>query len=75
VDHHRAHPKEKNELLNAMINRVDPKTGGKLRDELVIAQMITFSNCRLVDSVTLRVDTNHLRQDTKPPRDCYHSRS
>ena len=42
VDHRRAHPKEKNDLLNAMINGVDPKTGEKLRDELIIAQMITF---------------------------------
>jgi cytochrome P450 / NADPH-cytochrome P450 reductase len=42
VDHRRAHPKEKNDLLNAMINGVDPKTGERLRDELVIAQMITF---------------------------------
>jgi cytochrome P450 / NADPH-cytochrome P450 reductase len=42
LDHRRAHPKEKSDLLNAMIHGVDPKTGEKLRDELVIAQMITF---------------------------------
>jgi cytochrome P450/NADPH-cytochrome P450 reductase len=33
---------EKKDLLNAMIHGVDPKTGEKLRDELIIAQMITF---------------------------------
>jgi cytochrome P450/NADPH-cytochrome P450 reductase len=42
VDHRRAHPVEKKDLLNAMIHGVDPKTGEKLRDELIIAQMITF---------------------------------
>jgi cytochrome P450 / NADPH-cytochrome P450 reductase len=42
LDHRRAHPKEKKDLLNAMMNGVDPKTGEKMRDELVIAQMNTF---------------------------------
>ena len=42
VDRRRSHPIEKNDLLNAMIRGVDPKTGEKLRDELFIAQMITF---------------------------------
>lgn len=42
LDHRRAHPKGKNDLLNAMINGVDPKTRERLRDELIIAQMTTF---------------------------------
>jgi cytochrome P450 / NADPH-cytochrome P450 reductase len=42
VDRRRAHPVEKKDLLNAMIHGVDPKTGQKLRDELIISQMITF---------------------------------
>ena len=42
VDRRRSHPIEKNDLLNAMIFGVDPKTGEKLRDELITAQMITF---------------------------------
>ena len=42
VDRRRAHPLDKNDLLNAMIHGVDPKTGEKLRDQLIIAQMITF---------------------------------
>lgn len=42
VDHRRAHPVEKKDILNALIYGVDPKTGKTLRDELIIAQMITF---------------------------------
>lgn len=42
VDHRRAHPSDKKDLLNAMINGVDPKTGEKLRDELIRAQMVGF---------------------------------
>jgi len=42
VDHRRAHPVEKKDILNALIYGVDPKTEKTLRDELIIAQMITF---------------------------------
>ncbi|KAF4580827.1 putative bifunctional P-450:NADPH-P450 reductase [Ophiocordyceps camponoti-floridani] len=38
----RQHPTDDQDLLNAMINGKDPKTGQKLRDETIIANMITF---------------------------------
>lgn len=42
VERRRECPSEKKDLLNAMVNGVDPKTGEKLRDELIIAQMVGF---------------------------------
>jgi cytochrome P450 / NADPH-cytochrome P450 reductase len=42
VQHRRDHPTEKKDLLNAMINGKDPKTGEKMRDNLIISNMITF---------------------------------
>lgn len=42
VDHRRANPGVKKDILNVMIRGVDSKTGRPLRGELVIAQMITF---------------------------------
>lgn len=38
----RAHPTDKKDLLNAMINGRDPKTGEGLSDESIINNMITF---------------------------------
>ncbi|THY18852.1 putative P450 monooxygenase [Aureobasidium pullulans] len=38
----RKHPVEKQDLLNAMINNVDSKTGQKLDDDSIINNMITF---------------------------------
>lgn len=38
----RAHPTEKKDLLNAMINNKDPKTGEQLDDTTIIRNMITF---------------------------------
>jgi cytochrome P450/NADPH-cytochrome P450 reductase len=35
-------PSDKKDLLNAMINGRDPKTGEAMRDELIAANMITF---------------------------------
>lgn len=42
IANRRAHPTEKQDLLNAMIYGVDPKTGERMRDELIISEMITF---------------------------------
>ncbi|OCK85393.1 NADPH--cytochrome P450 reductase-like protein [Lepidopterella palustris CBS 459.81] len=42
VQHRRENPTEKKDLLNAMINGKDPKTGEGMRDELIVANMITF---------------------------------
>ncbi|KAF2196115.1 NADPH-cytochrome P450 reductase-like protein [Delitschia confertaspora ATCC 74209] len=38
----RENPTEKKDLLNAMLNGVDPRTGEKLSDESVMDNMITF---------------------------------
>ncbi|OCK76470.1 bifunctional P-450/NADPH-P450 reductase [Lepidopterella palustris CBS 459.81] len=38
----RKHPTDRKDLLNAMLNGVDPKTGEKLSDESVTDNMITF---------------------------------
>jgi cytochrome P450/NADPH-cytochrome P450 reductase len=38
----KANPVEKKDLLNAMLNGVDPKTGEKMTEESIINNMITF---------------------------------
>lgn len=38
----RARPNDKKDLLNAMINAKDPKTGERLSDESIINNMVTF---------------------------------
>lgn len=38
----RENPTEKRDLLNAMVNGVDPKTGQKMSDKLISANMTTF---------------------------------
>ena len=42
VLHRREHPSGKKDLLNAMINGQDPKTGEKMDNDLITANMITF---------------------------------
>ena len=42
IDNRRRNPTDEKDLLNAMIYGKDPKTGERLRDELIIAQMTTF---------------------------------
>lgn len=42
LDDRRKHPTDKKDLLNAMINNVDSKTGQKLGDDSIINNMITF---------------------------------
>jgi len=42
VAERRAHPSEKNDLLNAMIKGRDPKTGEALTDASIMNNMITF---------------------------------
>ena len=42
VEDRRKHPSSKKDLLNAMINGVDPKTGNKMSDALIGSNMITF---------------------------------
>ena len=42
IKHRRQSPTEKKDLLNAMLHGKDPKTGQVMRDELVVANMITF---------------------------------
>ena len=38
----RANPSGKNSLVNAMLNRRDPRTGEKMSDESIIDNMVTF---------------------------------
>lgn len=38
----RANPSGKNDLVNAMLNRRDPKTGEKMSDDSIIDNMVTF---------------------------------
>jgi hypothetical protein len=70
----RARPNDKKDLLNAMINAKDPKTGEKLSDDSIMDNMVTFlvagmffflfigcRNCILM-GITI--------QAMKPPRDC-----
>jgi cytochrome P450 / NADPH-cytochrome P450 reductase len=38
----RAHPSDRKDLLNAMINGVDPKTGEKMSTQLIAKNMVTF---------------------------------
>ncbi|KAF2706929.1 cytochrome P450 [Pleomassaria siparia CBS 279.74] len=42
IETRRKTPTDKNDLLNAMMNGVDPKTGEKMTDDSVIDNMITF---------------------------------
>jgi cytochrome P450/NADPH-cytochrome P450 reductase len=42
VAERRAHPSEKKDLLNAMLNGRDPKTGEALTDASIMNNMITF---------------------------------
>jgi cytochrome P450/NADPH-cytochrome P450 reductase len=42
VEHRRANPVDKKDVLNTMIYGKDPKTGQVMRDELIIAEMTTF---------------------------------
>lgn len=42
VRRRRENPSDKKDLLNAMINGKDPKTGQGMRDELIAANMVTF---------------------------------
>ena len=40
VQHRRDHPTDKRDLLNAMVNGKDPKTGEKMSDNLISANMV-----------------------------------
>lgn len=42
VKHRRDYPTEKKDLLNAMISGTDPHSGSTMRDDLIIANIITF---------------------------------
>ncbi|KAF2736444.1 bifunctional P-450:NADPH-P450 reductase [Polyplosphaeria fusca] len=42
VRHRRQNPTDKKDLLDAMINNKDPKTGESMRDELIAANLTTF---------------------------------
>lgn len=42
VRHRKVNPTDKKDLLNAMIKGTDPKSGDGMRDELIMANMITF---------------------------------
>ena len=42
VDDRRAHPTDKKDLVNAMLNGKDPKTGERMTDESIANNMITF---------------------------------
>lgn len=42
IQHRRQNPTDKKDLLNAMIDGKDPKTGQGMRDELIAANMQTF---------------------------------
>jgi cytochrome P450/NADPH-cytochrome P450 reductase len=42
IEGRRTNPTDKKDVLNTMIYGKDPKTGEVMRDELIVAQMITF---------------------------------
>ncbi|KAL5115197.1 hypothetical protein ACEQ8H_006871 [Pleosporales sp. CAS-2024a] len=42
IQNRRANPTDKKDLLNGMLNGVDPKTGEKMSDESIMDNMITF---------------------------------
>jgi cytochrome P450/NADPH-cytochrome P450 reductase len=42
VQHRRQNPTPKKDLLNAMISGTDPQSGSTMRDDLIIANIITF---------------------------------
>ncbi|RMD39764.1 hypothetical protein DV735_g5360, partial [Chaetothyriales sp. CBS 134920] len=42
LDRRRAHPSDKNDLLNVMLHGTDPKTGEHLTDQSIMYNMITF---------------------------------
>lgn len=42
IDKRRNEPTDKTDMLNTMLYGKDPKTGEVMRDELIIAEMITF---------------------------------
>lgn len=64
VQKRKENPSEKKDLLNAMINGKDPKTGEGMRDDLIAANMITFliaGEC----IATFRINESNLHQDTR----------
>lgn len=42
LEHRRQNPTERTDILNAMVNGRDPKTGEKMNEESIIDNMITF---------------------------------
>jgi cytochrome P450/NADPH-cytochrome P450 reductase len=42
IKERRAHPTDKKDLVNAMIQGEDPRTGRRLSDDNIINNMITF---------------------------------
>lgn len=42
IDQRRANPTEKRDLLACMLNNKDPRTNSSMRDELIMANMVTF---------------------------------
>jgi cytochrome P450 / NADPH-cytochrome P450 reductase len=58
VAERRAHPSEKKDLLNAMINGRDPKTGESLSDESIMNNMITFLIAGKSQSAAVNVMSN-----------------
>lgn len=42
IDRRRSNPVDKDDLLNTLLHKRDPKTGALMRDELIITNMITF---------------------------------
>lgn len=55
IDNRRANPTDENDLLNAMVCGKDPKTGEKMRDELIIAQMNTFLIAGILNPTTFTI--------------------
>ena len=58
VQSRRENPTAKRDLLNAMMAGKDPKTGEGLRDELIMANMVTFLIAGMLDAVRLKVKAN-----------------
>lgn len=44
IQNRKDHPEDKKDLLNAMLDGVDPKTGDKLSDQSIVDNMITVSS-------------------------------
>jgi cytochrome P450 / NADPH-cytochrome P450 reductase len=75
ISKRRAQPSSRKDLVDAMLNGVDPKTGKKLDDNTIIDNMITFfiaGELFFNTRSALHTFLNHPSKDTRPPPVYYH---